>query len=68
MKRSVLLLALGASLGTLVADPLKRDFEADAIGSPAAGFEFARTGGGAEGRWVVRAEKGGTTPDPTLED
>src|SRR6185369_6391677 len=35
-----------------------RDFEADAIGQPPAGFEFARTGSGAEGRWIVRTEKG----------
>ncbi len=61
MKRFVLLLALGASLGTLAADPLKRDFEADAVGKPPSGFEFARTGGGAEGKWVVRVEKGATT-------
>ena len=40
------------------ADPAKRDFEADAVGQPPAGFEFARTGAGAEGKWVVRTEKG----------
>ena len=40
------------------ADPARRDFEADAVGQPPTGFEFARTGGGAEGKWVVRAEKG----------
>ena len=28
------------------------------MGSPPAGLEFARTGGGPEGRWVVRVEKG----------
>jgi hypothetical protein len=39
-------------------DAAKRDFEADAIGQPPAAFEFARTGGGAEGKWVVRTEKG----------
>src|SRR5207247_1381051 len=32
--------------------------EPDAIGSPPAGVEFGRTGRGAEGKWVVRAEKG----------
>lgn len=40
------------------AGPAKRDFEADAVGQPPAGFELARTGGGAEGKWVVRIEKG----------
>jgi hypothetical protein len=40
------------------ADPVKQDFEADAVGEPPAAFEFARTGGGAEGKWVVRPEKG----------
>lgn len=33
------------------------DFNSDAIGSAPAGFEFARTGGGAEGKWVVRDDK-----------
>jgi hypothetical protein len=32
-------------------------FDTDPIGSPPAGFEFARTGHGAEGKWVVRADK-----------
>jgi hypothetical protein len=40
------------------ADPVKRDFESDAVGAPPAAFEFGRTGGGAEGKWVVRVEKG----------
>ncbi len=40
------------------ADSGKRDFETDALGQPPAGFEFARTGGGAEGKWVVRVERG----------
>ncbi len=31
-------------------------FEDDPVGSPPAGFEFARTGRGAEGRWIVRAD------------
>jgi Domain of Unknown Function (DUF1080) len=39
--------------------PLKRDFESDAVGAAPAGFDFARTGNGAEGKWVVRVEKGG---------
>jgi len=29
------------------------------LGAAPIGFEFARTGGGAEGNWVVRVEKGG---------
>ena len=32
-------------------------FDADPVGSPPTGFEFARTGHGAEGKWVVRADK-----------
>ena len=40
------------------ADASKRDFDADAIGQPPTGFDFARTGGGAEGQWLVRIEKG----------
>jgi len=39
-------------------DRVTRDFEADAVGAGPPGFEFARTGGGAEGRWLVRVEKG----------
>ncbi len=34
----------------------KFDFDGDTIGGPPAGFEFARTGQGAEGKWVVRAD------------
>jgi hypothetical protein len=62
MKSLALLLAAGASLSMLAtaARSLNFDFEADPVGSPPAGFEFARTGGGAEGKWVVRVEKGGT--------
>src|SRR5215472_18765933 len=33
------------------------NFDNDKVGSPPAGFEFARTGGGAEGTWVVRDDK-----------
>jgi hypothetical protein len=32
------------------------NFDADREGAPPAGFSFAKTGGGAPGRWVVRAE------------
>jgi len=31
-------------------------FDGDVVGSPPAGFEFARTGQGAEGKWVVRED------------
>ena len=31
-------------------------FDSDAVGSPPSGFEFARTGQGPEGKWVVRAD------------
>jgi len=33
------------------------NFDADKPGEPPKGFEFARTGQGAEGKWVVRADK-----------
>ena len=32
-------------------------FDGDAIGAAPAGFEFARTGSGAEGKWIVEADK-----------
>jgi hypothetical protein len=35
--------------------PVTFNFDADKPGEPPAGFEFARTGQGAEGKWVVRA-------------
>src|SRR5947207_5116041 len=34
-------------------------FENDVIGATPAGFEFARTGHGAEGKWTVELERGG---------
>ena len=60
MRHPTISLAAILALSALVisADALKRDFESDAVGSPPAGFEFARTGGGAEGKWIVRVEKG----------
>jgi hypothetical protein len=56
---SIGILALSASLAAQTSGgPSKKlDFEGDAVGGPPAGFEFARTGGGAEGKWVVRADK-----------
>jgi hypothetical protein len=54
-----LVLLISSVLGlAAAASPAKRDFEADAVGQPPAGFDLARTGGGAEGKWVVRIEKG----------
>ena len=32
-------------------------FDNDAVGSPPAAFEFARTGQGAQGKWIVRADR-----------
>jgi hypothetical protein len=56
LSRSLILCSFAAVL--LAAEPVKKDFEADAVGSPPQGFEFARTGEGSEGKWVVRVEKG----------
>ena len=42
----------------LAAGPVKRDFESDAVGAAPLGFELARTGSGAAGKWIVRGEKG----------
>jgi hypothetical protein len=54
------LVAATLSIAALAAaaDSVRRDFESDPVGSPPAGFDFARTGNGAEGRWMVRVEKG----------
>jgi Domain of Unknown Function (DUF1080) len=57
----VLLASLTAS-SAFAADTAKSrafTFENDAAGAPPAGFEFARTGGGAEGKWTVEQERGG---------
>ncbi len=32
-------------------------FDGDSVGSAPSGFEFARTGRGAEGKWIVRADQ-----------
>jgi hypothetical protein len=37
--------------------PKTINFDSDAVGAAPAGFEFGRTGGGAEGKWVVRDDK-----------
>ncbi len=56
-----LLLALAAlqfaSAQQPSAAPKKFTFDSDPVGSPPAGFESARTGQGAEGKWVVREDK-----------
>jgi hypothetical protein len=60
MKQSILVaMVLCSSLPAAARDKVVRDFESDSVGAPPAGFEFARTGNGAEGKWVVRIEKGG---------
>jgi Domain of Unknown Function (DUF1080) len=41
--------------------PKELTFDKDPIGSAPEGFEFARTGKGAEGKWVVRADKDSTS-------
>jgi len=63
MKAHAALPVIVCSIASFViaGDSTKKDFETDALGAPPAGFEFARTGGGAEGKWVVRVEQGGTT-------
>ncbi len=60
MKRHAIASVIVCSVAALAiaGGPLKRDFESDPVGAPPAGFEFARTGGGAEGKWIVRIEKG----------
>ncbi len=59
MKRLfVVAVALGPALLYAADQKVGRDFESDAVGAPPPGFEFAWTGGGAEGKWVVQVEKG----------
>ncbi len=64
MKFTDLLGAAVLSLGSLALAQTGRDksssqtwnFDSDAAGKPPGGFSFGRTGKGAEGQWVVRAE------------
>jgi Domain of Unknown Function (DUF1080) len=60
MRHALFLLALAVAIPTFAAaaDSLS-SFESDAVGAAPAGFEFARTGNGSDGKWVVRIEKGG---------
>jgi hypothetical protein len=51
----LIMLVLFASLAT----SRTFTFENDSIGKPPAGFDFARTGRGAEGKWTVELERGG---------
>jgi 3-keto-disaccharide hydrolase len=58
--RIALLLAFAAVSFAAAAQPAaskKITFDEDAVGSAPTGFEFARTGQGAEGKWVVREDK-----------
>jgi len=49
------LLGLAAAAAAQEETATTFNFDADKPGEPPAGFEFARTGQGAEGKWVVRA-------------
>jgi hypothetical protein len=51
-----LVLAVSVSLGQQGSQTKTFNFDDDKVGGPPAGFEFARTGGGKEGTWVVRAD------------
>lgn len=58
----VLLMISIACSSAIAADSAKSrtfTFENDPVGAPPAEFEFARTGRGAEGKWVVALERGG---------
>jgi hypothetical protein len=52
-----LIAAVSAAAEQPASGPKTLTFDADPVGLPPAGFEFARTGQGAEGNWVVRADK-----------
>src|SRR6202162_24739 len=49
-------LAWPAAAQSTAAGPKTFSLDSDPVASPPAGFEFARTGQGAEGKWVVRAD------------
>jgi hypothetical protein len=70
MKASATLTLVVCLIATLVSagEPIKRDFESDALGAAPAGFEFDRTGGGLEGKWIVRIEKGATKNHVLLQE
>ena|SRR6266849_5530031 len=50
-------LGIAAEVGAEEKSSVTFNFDADKPGEPPKGFEFARTGQGAEGKWVVRADK-----------
>jgi hypothetical protein len=55
MKRGLLVLLL-LSLDSLAeGSAVTFNFDADAVGQPPKGFEFGRTGGGSQGKWVVQS-------------
>lgn len=57
MVAAVLTMA-GAAIGQQPATgPRMFTFDGDAVGAAPAGFELARTGSGAEGKWVVEADR-----------
>jgi hypothetical protein len=56
MKRGLLALLLVLSLDSLAeGSAVTLNFDADAVGKSPQGFEFGRTGGGAQGKWVVQS-------------
>jgi hypothetical protein len=67
MVRTSLRIAIGIGLlcavaALALAEPTpagsrKITFDEDAVGSPPAGWDFARTGQGAEGKWIVRSDQ-----------
>ena len=60
MKRLTILVAgvLLAGAASAQTNDKAWNFDADKAGAPPAGFRFARTGSGAQGQWVVKAEPG----------
>src|SRR5512140_2730989 len=53
---ALLLVSALAVLGQTTTGGKSFNFGGDAVGAAPAGFEFARTGSGAEGKWVVEAD------------
>lgn len=67
--------AIGAAIvlvgsAALAAEPSAKrfDFDSDAVGASPAGFEFARTGSGAQGSWMVRADKESPTSHMLVQE
>ncbi len=54
---ALLLLPTIASARQPASGPKAFTFDNDAVGSPPTAFEFARTGQGGQGKWVVRTDK-----------